>query len=219
MSEATGIAVLTVDSNSVSRGNQIIDNTCYDNHAIGRNDHPASAGAAQAFGIILRFTEGSNVERNTVYSNDAYGGVSWNGSAGANGGDASGFGIAGMDEQGLVVTKNISYDNKGYGGYGGRDAIDKVGNGLATGIMLTRCGTSIVKNNLSRDNVGATYLTKGSEIAGRMSSMGILFDQSPGCEVSNNTIVNNWGGWFGTGSRLNYENGQIFVTGASRTAP
>jgi len=224
-SEGAGIFVVTPEGSSITaNNNHVVDNNCYNNDVVGADQlypaYPASGGIARSYGIALLETTNSNIERNTTYDNDAYGGYSWALGVGEDGGDGYAFGIYGQGESGLIVTKNRSHYNYAFGAWGGEDPDDFIGVGWAAGIRLNGCSDSVVKNNLCYDNTGLSYRTFGSEQAGGAWSSGIEYTASPGCQIFNNTLLeNNWGYLEGGGGTYpTFIVAQVYLGSGSETS-
>ena len=217
-SEGIGIHLYGVAS--PVNDNQVTDNICYANDALGRDETQADGSNAFSYGIKLVSTTNSNIERNVAYQNTGTGGLSWNGTSGGKGGRAVGWGIYGDGAAGLIVTKNVSYENAGNGGRGGTDAVDKVGNGSGIGIGLYNCQNAIIKNNLCYANLGRTWGTFGGELAGTAFATGIDVATSPGSLILNNTLIQNKGLVYVSGGtqRSFGDIAQLFIHFASANA-
>jgi RHS repeat-associated protein len=204
-SEGAGIFIQSI-SNILTAGNRVTDNVCYSNSVAGASSTGGSAGRGQSFGIALLETTNSTIERNLAFNNNGYGGNSSN----ANGGLGWGAGIYGQGEKSLTVFKNNSYSNGGWGGTSGPSSSSACGNGDGGGIYLKSCSTSIVKNNLSRENSGFAHDATGAGQPGLALGYGVRLENSPGCEVSNNTLYRNSAavGFAGSGTLIC---GQVFL--------
>jgi len=209
-SEGMGILVETVESAVPASDNELLDNVCWGNNGYGRDQSLAPGGDGLGYGIALVETTGSVVERNRTYDNNGYGGNSWNGQTGANGGCGFGMGIYAQDDVGSLIARNRSYENDGQGGYGGEEAGDEQGSGLACGIRVNGCPDVFLKNNLIYDNLAAAPTVFGAESDGLAKSCGILLEDSPRAQVLNNTVWRNWGGIY-WGSEGTVWASQVFV--------